>query len=365
MKIIYDHKIFWNQKYGGISRYFVNLIKNFENLNVDYKIVSPFYKNDYLIEEIQKEKIVGKYIKKPFPKTSFLINAYNDLYFNFFIKKNKPDLIHTTYYNKLIKKKGIPLVTTVYDLIHEKNLIINNKYHFIKKEVLDITDHIICISNKTKKDLMEIYNIPNDKISVVYLGSDHLNSNKNNDNSNIKNEKPFLIFIGSRKKYKNFTSLLKCISISEKIKNNFDLIIFGGEKIDSNEKNLIKNLNLDPMHIKHKNGNDNDLVYLLRNSTCFVFPSLDEGFGLPILESMRNRCPVICSDITIFREVAGNAAEYFNPQDIDDMKNKLEETLFSNNRLEELKILGFNRSLKFSWADCATKTLEVYKKLII
>ena len=131
------------------------------------------------------------------------------------------------------------------------------------------------------------------------------------------------------------------------------------------KKNLIKNLNLDPMHIKHKNGNDNDLVYLLRNSTCFVFPSLDEGFGLPILESMRNRCPVICSDIGIFREVAGNAAEYFNPQDIDDMKNKLEETLFSNNRLEELKILGFNRSLKFSWADCATKTLEVYKKLII
>ena len=363
MKIVYDHKIFWSQEYGGISRYFINLFKNLSHFDVDYKVISPFYKNNYLNKEIEKDKIIGKHIINPFPKTSFFINGFNNFYFNYSIKSIKPDLIHTTYYNKNIKKNGKPLVTTVYDLIHEKNSLVNKEYQLFKKDVLEISDHLICISNKTKNDLIKIYNISDNKISVIYLGSDHLIINNEYLNPSIK--KPYLIFIGSRKKYKNFTSLLKCISISEKIKNNFDLVIFGGEKISLQEKKIINDLKIEPMNIYHESGDDNKLGNLLKRSTCFVFPSLDEGFGLPILESMRNRCPVICSDITIFREVAGNAAEYFNPQDIDDMKNKLEETLFSNNRLEELKILGFNRSLKFSWVDCATKTLEVYKKLVI
>ena len=106
MKIIYDHKIFWRQKYGGISRYFVNLFKNLEYLNINYKVISRFYKNNYLKEQIKKEKIVGTHIKKPFPKTSFLIDRYNDFYLNNYIKTNKPDIIHTTYFNKFIKKKN-------------------------------------------------------------------------------------------------------------------------------------------------------------------------------------------------------------------------------------------------------------------
>lgn len=362
MKIVYDHKIFWSQEYGGISRYFINLFKNFSHFNVDYKVISPFYKNNYLNNEIEKDKIIGKHIANPLPKTSFFINGFNNFYFNYLIKNINPDLIHTTYYNKNIKKNGKPLVTTVYDLIHEKNSIVSKGYKLFKKDALEISDHLICISNKTKSDLIEIYGIPDNKISVIYLGSDHLTIN--NEYLNPKIKKPYLIFIGSRKKYKNFTSLLKCISISEKIKNNFDLVIFGGEKISLQEKKIINDLKIEPMNIYHESGDDNKLSNLLKRSTCFIFPSLEEGFGLPILESMRNNCPVICSDIDVFREITNNSAEYFNPLDIENMKHKLEETLFSPSKLEKLKELGYDRSLKFSWRDCALKTLDVYKNLI-
>ena len=362
MKIVYDHKIFWSQKYGGISRYFINLFKNLSYLDVDYKVISPFYKNNYLKEEIEKKNIIGKYIAHPIPKTSFFLNIFNNFYLNYSIKKIKPDVIHTTYFNASVNKNGKPLVTTVYDLIHEKNMVFNKKYNLVKKDALEISDHLICISNKTKKDLMEIYNIPEDKISVIYLGSDHIISDKAFPSQKI--EKPFLMFIGSRKKYKNFISLLRCISISEKIRNNFDLVLFGGEKISFQEKKIINNLKLEPMNIIHEIGDDNKLSNLLINSTCFVFPSLEEGFGLPILESMRNNCPVICSDIEVFREVADDCAEYFNPLDIENMKHKLEETLFSPSKLEKLKELGYDRSLKFSWRECALKTLDVYKNLI-
>lgn len=362
MKIVYDHKIFWTQRYGGISRYFINLFKNFNHFDVDYKIVSPFFKNNYLNEEIEKKKIVGKYIKEPFPKTSFLINAYNNFYFNRSLKKIKPDLIHTTYYNKSINKKKTPLITTVYDLIHERNSVANGKYNLFKKKALEISDHLICISNKTQKDLIEIYDIPKKKTSVIYLGSDHLEEKK--EFLGTKIEKPFLIFVGSRKKYKNFITLLKCISSSEKLKKNFDLVVFGDEQITHHERNMINEFKLAPMNIYFESGDDKKLRYFLKQSTCFIFPSLDEGFGLPILESMRSHCPVFCSDIEVFKEVAADSAEYFDPSDIEHMKFKLESTIFSPSKLENLKKLGHRRSLDFTWRNCASKTLDVYRKLI-
>lgn len=362
MKLVYDHKIFWIQRYGGISRYFINLFKNFNHFDIDYKIVSPFFKNNYLNEEIEKKKIIGRYIKKPFPKTSFLINAYNNFYFNHSLKKIKPDLIHTTYYNNSINKNKTPLVTTVYDLIHERNSVDNGKYNLFKKKALEISDHLICISNKTQKDLIDIYNISKKKISVIHLGSDHLEEKK--EFSEVKIEKPFLIFIGSRKKYKNFTTLLRCISFSEKLKKNFDLVVFGGEQITPHEKKMINNFKLAPMNIYFENGDDQKLKYFLKQSTCFIFPSLDEGFGLPILESMRSHCPVFCSDIEIFKEVAADCAEYFDPSDVENMKSKLEDVLFSPSKLENLKKLGYERSLDFTWRDCTSKTFDIYRKLV-
>jgi hypothetical protein len=117
MKIAYDYKIFWNQKYGGISRYFTNLFKNLNEQKIDYKVFAPYYKNQYLLD-LPNENIDGAHIRDSIPFISNIIKLYNESISARNIKKWKPDLIHYTYYYDKIKKQNTSIVT-VYDLIHE------------------------------------------------------------------------------------------------------------------------------------------------------------------------------------------------------------------------------------------------------
>ena len=172
MKIAYDYKIFWNQKYGGISRYFTNLFKELDKQEVNYRVFAPFYKNLYL-SNLNNTKIKGTYIKDNIPFTSNLIKFYNENFSSFNTYKWKPDLIHYTYYYNRIRKQNSSIIT-IYDLIHE----ITAKKRNIKpkQKMIDISDHIICISNNTKNDLLNFYDVDEKKISVICLGGDHLNN---------------------------------------------------------------------------------------------------------------------------------------------------------------------------------------------
>ena len=97
------------------------------------------------------------------------------------------------------------------------------------------------------------------------------------------------------------------------------------------------------------------------NASLFVYPSFHEGFGLPILEAMINGCPVACSNTSSLPEVAGTAAEYFNPKNSEDISEKMEKIIFDNNLSKELISKGLIQSKKFSWRKCAEETLDVYK----
>ena len=162
MKIAYDHKIFWSQKYGGISRYFVSLFTNLSLKKLDYKVIAPFYKNEYL-NKIDPKNIDGKYIERLLPYTSFLFKKYNEIISPIKIKKWDPTLIHYTYYYQKLDKINKPIIITVYDLIHEKISIENGNPIFPKKRMIEVADHIIAISKKTKEDLIKIYNIEEKK----------------------------------------------------------------------------------------------------------------------------------------------------------------------------------------------------------
>tara|TARA_B100000686_G_scaffold352911_1_gene456487 strand:- start:252 stop:1349 length:1098 start_codon:yes stop_codon:yes gene_type:complete len=364
MKIIYDHKIFWSQKYGGISRYFVNIIKNMQKYQkIDFKIIAPFYQNTYLKNEIKREKIIGIHLKKKIPKTSFLFEKFNNFFFKHAVHNYKPSLIHSTYYNESINKKNIPLIITVYDLIHEKLAIKKNNEIFPKFKSLMMADHIISISKKTKDDLIKFYNINENKISVVYLGSNHALSNADEYKA-INKQKPYILYVGSREKYKNFEFFLKGYSFSEKLKKDFNIVLFGGGKLTNNERKIISELKLDNKVI-HKEGNDKELYQLYRSSKVFIFPSIYEGFGLPLVEAMANECPVICSKNQIFEEIAGEAAEYFDPTNLENFKEKVEEVIYSNSRIKELKLLGKNKSENYSWEKCTNETLKIYDKFKI
>ena len=126
-----------------------------------------------------------------------------------------------------------------------------------------MADHIICISKKTKEDLIKFYNISENKISVIYLGSDHALSSPNKYES-LNKDKPYILYVGSREKYKNFQFFLEGYSLSERLKMDFNLVLFGGGKLSNKERKIISGLKIDHKNIIQIDGDDKKLYQLYK-----------------------------------------------------------------------------------------------------
>ena len=177
-------------------------------------------------------------------------------------------------------------------------------------------------------------------------------------------KQPYILYVGERRRYKNFLNFLKAYSLSKNLKKDFCIVCCGGDKITPNEKKIISELRIDISKIIQIEGDDSILSNLYKNAAAFVFPSKYEGLGLPPLEAMSLGCPVISSNHEAIIEAVGDAAILFNPDEPEDIKNKIEEVLYSDELKKNLKLLGINRSKLFSWDKCADETLEVYNKII-
>lgn len=360
MKIAYDYKIFWNQRYGGISRYFVNLFYQLNKHQIDYVVFAPFYKNKFL-REFPYKNIQGRYFDDKMPFTSNLFQFLNEKICSRELKKSSSDLIHYTYYSKNIQK-NVKTIITVYDLIHEKMSLEKGKIILPKKKMIESADHIICISETTKNDLINFYKVDEKKLSVTYLGANHYNLNNSNISKDI--DFPFLLYVGSRLKYKNFDFFVKAYAKSSKINKNFKIVLFGGGKLNKKEKELLGELKIDESKVIQFEGNDNLLNLLYQKASAFIFPSIYEGFGLPIVESLKNKCPVICSRISIFEEIGKNNVNYFDLEDID---NLIDTILKVVEQGKKEKIFHNNIDLileNFNWENCFEKTIKIYKNII-
>ncbi len=172
MKIVFDSKIFFNQRFGGPSRYYFNLFENLNLLDVNSFIVSPLYYNEYIKSSRFKKNIYGINFSK-IKFMSPIFNKIDKIFSKYYVKKIKPDIIHTTDYFKSNLEKIKPLVVTVHDLTHEiyHQEYGKNKDFRPKARILDLADFIICVSKNTKKDLLKYYQINEKKIKVIYHGN--------------------------------------------------------------------------------------------------------------------------------------------------------------------------------------------------
>ncbi len=230
-----------------------------------------------------------------------------------------------------------------------------------KKYSISRADHIICISEQTKKDLLKFYDVEEKKISVVHLGFSLTNSTKSY--TNIIN-RPYLLYVGKRDGYKNFRDFLKAYSSLTHIKKDYDLVAFGGGRFSKDEELLIKKLNLQKKTIHQIEGDDSILANLYKYASLFVYPSLYEGFGIPPLEAMSFDCPVACSNTSSIPEVVGDAAKLFDPYSVKEIANAIEVVLMDSVLREEMIRKGQERTKLFSWESCAIKTYEIYKGLL-
>lgn len=373
MKIAFDHQAFTLQKTGGISRYFCRLADHLSDsndsgvCNVDVGIFAPLYRNQYL--QKLPQSIVHGYAITDYPlKTATVCVTANRLLARKSIKNWQPDIVHETYYSsKIIAPPACPVVLTVFDMISELDLLAKGysnselktteKYKSVMR-----ADHVICISHSTKKDLMDIFEISSEKASVVYLACDPP-ENEEACISKESNQRPYLLYVGLREGYKNFTGLLRAISSSQKIMKEFDLVAFGGGNFNAEEQNLIKELGFSVGQVKQLGGEDEVLNNLYKKAAALVYPSIYEGFGLPPLEAMSHQCPVISSNTSAMPEIIAQAGEYFDPCSTENMTAAIEAVVLSSSRTQELINIGLARKKHFTWERCAQETLGVYRAL--
>ncbi|MFD1261540.1 glycosyltransferase family 4 protein [Entomomonas asaccharolytica] len=364
MKIAFDHQIFSMQRYGGISRYIANLAKNIHLFGHDVKVFANFHYNVFgadLSNDIQE----GRYIVKFPKKTTRFFMAYNRFITRKKIKIWQPKIIHETYYSKKSSNPtNCPTVVTVHDMIHE---LFKDSFHsrdntsILKKYAVDRSQHIICVSNNTKQDLINILGIPESKISVVHLGMEQV---KRNVTMISNHQKPYLLYVGHRGGYKNFNGLLKAFACSERLKKDFTIVAFGSNSFSTSEKNLMASLGLNENQVKHIIGDDDLLAALYQGATAFVYPSLYEGFGIPPLEAMINDCPVISSNISSMPEVIGDAASFFDPHSTEQMSSAIENVVYNDSYRRELVQRGQQRVSLFTWEQCARETMQVYQSIV-
>lgn len=367
MKIAFDHQIFNLQSYGGISRYYTVLAQELLNLKQDVRIFSGVHRNNYL-QDLSSDVVKGVKLTSYPPKTARVFQIFNHYLVDHQINNWKPELVHETYYSLIpFSRSSILRVTTVYDMIHElfpETFSVRDQTSNWKRKTFDRVDHIISISQSTKNDLIELFGIDEDKISVVHLGVDAASFSDYRPRINNTSERPFLLHVGGRAGYKNFSAVLSAMASSKQLKNDFDLVAFGGGIFTTDEKALISSLEFTEGQVRQVGGHDDTLIELYHQATAFVYPSLYEGFGLPPLEAMACSCPVISSNTSSMPEVIGDACEYFTPSSVDDIRRAIESVVYSSNRIVELKKLGLERVQLFGWDKCARETLNIYKKIV-
>jgi len=298
------------------------------------------------------------------------------------LEKIKPDLVHFPAPNIPLFWRGNYIVT-IYDLTKiefgKQASNIGNPlaylakqtiYNFVFEKAIKNSLKIIAGSESTKRKLISRFGVGEHKVTKIYAGPDEVFT-KNPEKpdagilqevlSRYKVKKPFIIYIGNAFPYKNVPIVLEALgNINKKIyfvytssRNVFvNRLVATAERLGVKESLIITGY-----------VPDSDLAILYKSAECLVFPSLSEGFGLPGVEAMASDCPVICSDIEVFREVYADAALYFNPKSPRDLANKINELLNKPDLRESLIKKGHIQAGKYSWKSLALETLNIYKGL--
>ena len=365
-RVLLDNIIFNLQKIGGISNYWYNLIReSVGNNNIFY-----FEDNCYLEKNYYRNslKLPTDFIIKDKSKNPLKLKRYSPVK----ITKKSFDVFHSSYYR--YDMGNIKNVITVYDFMYEKyfpKYSIRRLIHsFQKYQAIKYSNYIIGISKNTLNDMLKYFpEFKNKKMRVIYLGinDDFYPVEKKNNFIIIQNHKlyynSYFFYFGNRKGYKNFGLLIKAYSnLMKNNKNIPKLIVAGGGCFNKEEMKLLREKKVLSNTIKLKEIDNNELNLLYNYCSGFIYPSLYEGFGMPVLEAMQAGAPVICSNSSSIPEVAGEAAILVDPTDV----FALEKSLFGildNNTRKNLIYLGYKQSRKFSWDKMYKETLEAYNSL--
>lgn len=367
MKVLFDPEIFDKQQFGGISRCFTELILGLRKKNVSAEINLNYTHNQYALES-------GFNRLAPFLKNSTFFGSNKAV--DFLKNKNRKatlsslkrgdfDVYSPTYFDPwfLDHLQGKPFVLTVYDMIHEifhDSFSADDPTSANKKLLAQKANKIISISEHTKKDMLDIWpDLDADKIEVVHLAN---SLSPNGVDLKFDLPKKYILFVGARKAYKNFNLLLDAITPLMQNDPDLHLICTGGGSFSQQEQNTFEKSNLSDK-IRQYNLFDAELSTLYQAALFFVFPSKYEGFGIPVLESFACGCPAILSNISSLPEVGGDACLYVDPESPEDLREKMNLLLNSQDLRLELVEKGYKQNSLFSWEQMVDECYQIYSSI--
>jgi glycosyltransferase involved in cell wall biosynthesis len=292
------------------------------------------------------------------------------------LRRERPDVYHAPHY-VLPAAINCNSVVTIHDCIHlmfPQYLPNRMAYAYARAQMWTAahrSDCILTVSDASKRDILHLFNIPPEKIVVVYNAIDaHFSVTPAADAVSRVRERyqldhRFVLYVGNIKPHKNLVRLIEAFNeLRTGDLEDVKLLIIGDEisKLPALRHAVHR-------HKLHKHVRflgyvpDDQLAVLYRLAAVFVFPSLYEGFGLPPLEAMASGTPVVVSNVSSLPEVVGDAAVLVDPHDIDSIVDGLRCVLTNPSRADDMRRKGLERSREFSWERSVARTLEVYKRI--
>ena len=364
-RILYDHQNFSEQKFGGITRYFAGLMEGVkQHPDFSYQLGALISNNHYVRQE--KLPFENSFMRPVFDAKPSRIYKWNKVYSKRLIKKGDFDVFHPTYFNpyfqNLIQK---PFVLTIHDMIFEvlpEYFALDDPLPYQKKLLSEKAAALIAISESTRTDLINILNIPPEKIRVIHHG---LNLNKPLVMEQIANlPENYILFVGLRSHYKNFFRFLDAAAGLLHEFKDLHIVCAGGGPFKVADTLAIERQHLQKRCIQ-MDVSDAQLNYLYRQAMVFAFPSLYEGFGYPLLEAFKAGCPVTASNTSCFPEIGGEAVAYFNPFDTAGIYNSLKNVITDSEQCGDLISRGNERLKMFPVEKQVEQTLALYKEVSV
>jgi glycosyltransferase involved in cell wall biosynthesis len=361
IRVVYDEQIFLLQEHGGISRYFAELVKAFianPDLGVEPVLASNSIRSEYLLEEVSSLRLT---------KVKSRARAYIHLLMRLASVNNKKlngDIVHFTYYlpGFLRRFKGMPRVVTLYDMIPE-NTPRGKRFwnpHFSKKKYISKADLVLSISDSSTHDMHREYGFTM-SVSTTYLGvgAEFQANLPRLDWQPLE----YFLFVGNRATYKDCSLAIQAFSEVAKDYPNLVLQLAGGGPLTADETKLIDQLGMTNRIVQKSIGN-HELPNVYANAKGLLYPSQYEGFGLPLVEAMASGTPIIASNTPINREIAAEAATYF---EVGNKKSLVELMTLLTDKPEDFQSKidkGLSRAKNFSWHNCAQRTAKEYRNLL-
>lgn len=375
IRVLYDHQAFAFQNFGGISRYHADLWKKFESIPGIHAKIAVLYSDNANLAELTSLR--GSYqptasYRRPFPNSLFrklrqkhTVAIANRRHSLAALTRGDFDIFHPTYYDPYFVESlpRTPIVLTVHDMIHEifpDQFPLAETTTFQKETCVQHATHLIAVSETTKRDLMRFHRLSADAITVIHHGSDL--SPERISPASLSLPTRYLLYVGHRNGYKNGYFLWRALRRAILDTPDLHLLCAGGGSFSAGENAFLASLGLQD-RVLSVGAFPAELVALYQRAVAFIFPSLYEGFGIPILEAFNCNCPVLASDTPALREIADEAAVYFDPKNIEAIEESTRRILVDRDLRAKLVQAGAKRRGDFSVDKCAQETARLYASL--